>query len=61
MRHMTNATPSAKEVREALEATGGRVQDAANLLRISRVHLWRLRRTYGIGISRVVEEKEQAA
>ncbi len=56
---MTNATPTAEQVREALEATGGRVQAAADLLGISRVHLWRLRRAYGIGITvtRVVEKE----
>ena len=57
---MTTETPTAQQVREALEATGGRVQAAALLLGISRVHLWRLRRDYGIGISRVVRQEEAA-
>jgi transcriptional regulator of acetoin/glycerol metabolism len=55
-------TPTAKQVREALEQTRGRVQEAAALLGISRVHLWRLRRSYGIGIGRsVIQEDKEAA
>lgn len=57
---MTSQPPTPKEVREALEQSGGRVQEAADRLGISRVHLWRLRRLYGIGISRVVHEEEAA-
>jgi DNA-binding NtrC family response regulator len=57
---MTDGTPTAQEVREALEQTGGRVKDAADVLGISRVHLWRLRRTYGIDLRTVVDHKEAA-
>ena len=57
---MTSPTPTAEQVRQALEKTGGRVHDAALLLGINRVQLWRLRQRYGIEITRVVEEKEAA-
>jgi transcriptional regulator of acetoin/glycerol metabolism len=58
---MTNeGTPTAQQVREALQQTGGRVQEAADVLGISRVHLWRLRRTYGIDLRTVVDHKEAA-
>ena len=58
---MTTTTPTAQEVREALEQTGGRVQAAAALLGISRVQLWRLRTKYRLTISKVVEDHEEAA
>ena len=60
MRHMTSQPPTPQAVREALEQTGGRVQEAADVLGISRVHLWRLRRLYGLTIDKVVNEKEAA-
>ena len=57
---MTSQPPTPQAVREALEQTGGRVQEAADVLGISRVHLWRLRRLYGLTIDKVVNEKEAA-
>jgi transcriptional regulator of acetoin/glycerol metabolism len=61
VRHMTEGErPTAQQVREALEQTGGRVQEAAALLGINRVQLWRLRRAYGIDLRTVVDHKEAA-
>jgi len=57
---MTEVMPTAQQVRDALEQTGGRVQAAADLLGINRVQLWRLRNRYGIALNRVVGEKEAA-
>lgn len=58
---MTTTQPTAQKVREALEQTGGRVQEAAALLGINRVQLWRLRTKYGLSISKVVSEDKEAA
>lgn len=58
---MTSQPPTPQEVREALEQTGGRVQEAAGVLGISRVHLWRLRRLYGLTIDKVVNANEKEA
>lgn len=58
---MTSQPPTPQSVREALEQTGGRVQEAADLLGISRVHLWRLRRLYGLTIDKVVNHNEKEA